>query len=109
MHGVLPTVHYLQDLGAEHLKLILEFGTWILESEPSVAMKVSKWPESFHGEAGLSGILWPLTCMLCGLVDIHGRKIRGHCLAATQDYIVPGEVVPGSLCCILGTYHSRPS
>ncbi|KAF9362961.1 Vam6/Vps39-like protein [Mortierella sp. NVP85] len=40
MHGVLPTVHYLQDLGPEHLKLILEFGTWILESEPSVAMKI---------------------------------------------------------------------
>jgi hypothetical protein len=40
MHGVLPTVHYLQDLGVEHFDLILEFGTWILEEEPLEAMKV---------------------------------------------------------------------
>ncbi|KAI7829554.1 vacuolar sorting protein 39 domain 2-domain-containing protein [Gamsiella multidivaricata] len=40
MRGVLPTVNYLQRLGADHLDLILEFGTWILESEPEVAMKI---------------------------------------------------------------------
>ncbi|ORZ13809.1 vacuolar sorting protein 39 domain 2-domain-containing protein [Lobosporangium transversale] len=40
MQGVLPTVHYLQRLGADHFNLILEFGTWILESDPVVAMKI---------------------------------------------------------------------
>ncbi|KAG0220533.1 Vacuolar morphogenesis protein 6 [Mortierella sp. GBA43] len=40
MSGVLPTVHYLQDLGVEHFDLILEFGTWILEEEPLEAMKI---------------------------------------------------------------------
>ncbi|KAG0263458.1 Vam6/Vps39-like protein [Mortierella polycephala] len=40
MHGVLPTVSYLQRLGSEHFKLILEFGTWILELDPIVAMKI---------------------------------------------------------------------
>ncbi|KAF9156153.1 Vacuolar morphoproteinsis protein 6 [Linnemannia schmuckeri] len=40
MHGVLPTVSYLQRLGVDHLPLILEFGTWILELDPAVAMKI---------------------------------------------------------------------
>ncbi|KAF9438235.1 Vam6/Vps39-like protein [Entomortierella beljakovae] len=40
MYGVLPTVHYLQRLGVDHLSLILEFGTWILELDPLVAMKI---------------------------------------------------------------------
>ncbi|KAG0322530.1 Vam6/Vps39-like protein, partial [Dissophora globulifera] len=40
MHGVLPTVYYLQRLGVDHFNLILEFGTWILESDPIVAMKI---------------------------------------------------------------------
>src|SRR5690349_17281833 len=40
MQGVLPTVNYLQRLGVDHLPLILEFGTWILELDPAVAMKI---------------------------------------------------------------------
>ena len=40
MHGVLPTVNYLQRLGVDHLPLIFEFGTWILELDPAVAMKI---------------------------------------------------------------------
>ncbi|KAI1318862.1 Vacuolar morphogenesis protein 6 [Mortierella claussenii] len=40
MYGVLPTVNYLQRLGVDQLNLILEFGTWILELDPIVAMKI---------------------------------------------------------------------
>ncbi|KAG0294172.1 Vam6/Vps39-like protein [Linnemannia gamsii] len=40
MQGVLATVSYLQRLGVDHLPLILEFGTWILELDPAVAMKI---------------------------------------------------------------------
>ncbi|KAG0022469.1 Vam6/Vps39-like protein [Entomortierella chlamydospora] len=40
MHGILPTVHYLQRLGVDNLNLILEFSPWILELDPLVAMKV---------------------------------------------------------------------
>ncbi|KAG0198890.1 Vam6/Vps39-like protein [Mortierella sp. GBA30] len=40
MQGVFPTVSYLQRLGADHFNLILEFGTWILQEDPAVAMKI---------------------------------------------------------------------
>ncbi|KAF9960501.1 Vam6/Vps39-like protein [Mortierella alpina] len=40
MQGVLPTVSYLQRLGAEHFNLILEFGTWILMEDPDLGMKI---------------------------------------------------------------------
>ncbi|KAF8975925.1 Vam6/Vps39-like protein [Entomortierella lignicola] len=40
MSGVLPTVHYLQRLGPDHIDLILKFGTWILNADPLVAMKI---------------------------------------------------------------------
>lgn len=65
VQGVLPTVHYLQDLGFEHFDLILEFGTWILEADPSVAMKVKEkgWDPS---ASMLSHGLVSLTCMLFG-------------------------------------------
>ncbi|KAG0012682.1 Vam6/Vps39-like protein [Podila clonocystis] len=40
MHGVRPTVNYLQRLGVDHFNLIQEFGTWILELDPEVAIKI---------------------------------------------------------------------
>ncbi|KAG0044852.1 Vam6/Vps39-like protein [Gryganskiella cystojenkinii] len=40
MAGVQPTVSYLQRLGVDNLPLILEFGTWILEADPKVAIKI---------------------------------------------------------------------
>jgi len=40
MQGVRPTVNYLQRLGVDHLDLIQEFGTWILQLDPEVAIKV---------------------------------------------------------------------
>ncbi|KAG0036291.1 Vam6/Vps39-like protein [Podila clonocystis] len=40
MHGVQPTVNYLQRLGVDHFNLIQEFGTWILELDPEVAIKI---------------------------------------------------------------------
>jgi len=40
MSGVQPTVSYLQRLGVDHMQLIFEFGTWILEEDPIVAIKV---------------------------------------------------------------------
>ncbi|KAF8950680.1 Vam6/Vps39-like protein [Haplosporangium bisporale] len=40
MQGVRPTVNYLQRLGVDHFDLIQEFGTWILQLDPEVAMKI---------------------------------------------------------------------
>ncbi|KAG0335759.1 Vam6/Vps39-like protein [Podila horticola] len=40
MHGVRPTMNYLQRLGVDHFNLIQEFGTWILELDPEVAIKI---------------------------------------------------------------------
>ncbi|KAF9334368.1 Vam6/Vps39-like protein [Podila minutissima] len=40
MYGVRPTVNYLQRLGVDHFNLIQEFGTWILELDPEVAIKI---------------------------------------------------------------------
>ncbi|KAG0343692.1 Vam6/Vps39-like protein [Podila humilis] len=40
MSGVRPTVSYLQRLGIDHFNLIQEFGTWILEQDPDVAIKI---------------------------------------------------------------------
>ena len=33
-------MNYLQRLGVDHLDLIQEFGTWILQLDPEVAIKV---------------------------------------------------------------------
>ncbi|KAF9585929.1 Vacuolar morphogenesis protein 6 [Lunasporangiospora selenospora] len=40
MYGVLPTVTYLQRLGADYLNLIMEYGTWVLELDPITGMKI---------------------------------------------------------------------
>jgi hypothetical protein len=41
MKGTFQTVYYLQKLGLEHFDLILEFATWVLQTNPDEGMEVS--------------------------------------------------------------------
>jgi hypothetical protein len=41
MKGTFQTVYYLQRLGSEHFDLILEFATWVLQTNPDEGMEVS--------------------------------------------------------------------
>jgi len=40
MKGTFYTIMYLQRLGIDHLELILEFATWVLETDPDNGMEV---------------------------------------------------------------------
>jgi len=42
LRGVESTVEYLQRLGKEHLGLILEYSTWVLQCDPEKGLAVSK-------------------------------------------------------------------
>ena len=41
MSGVLDTIAYLQRLHTDHLDLIIEFSTWVLDEDPMKGLEVS--------------------------------------------------------------------
>ncbi|OZJ05891.1 hypothetical protein BZG36_00891 [Bifiguratus adelaidae] len=40
LQGVIPTILYLQKLGAEHFDLILKYSKWVLEQDPDEGMQI---------------------------------------------------------------------
>lgn len=47
LKGIDRTVHYLQNLGNDHLGLIFEYSTWVLKENPEEGLKVRD-PRSAH-------------------------------------------------------------
>lgn len=110
MNGVRPTVNYLQRLGVDHFNLIQEFGTWILELDPEVAIKVF---DAFFFRSGciatrmdFKDMVVKLACF-CFLIDLHRWWARDRHTPKGQDYLVPWAPLIGSLCSVSGAHHPR--
>lgn len=75
LHGLQPTIDYLQSLGGAHEALVFEFSRWVLRSRPSQAMAIftgaappspgsAKGASIVHSRGGKPPTLLPIQAVL---------------------------------------------